>query len=229
MNQSVETKVVSSPKLLLVDDHPVVREGLAFLLRENGFANVESTDTVQRALASIRHEEPALAVVDLMLNQHSGLDFIKQLSLEWPKLPILVLSMHDEALYADRCMRAGARGYVMKSEGHEVVVNAVRQVLSGKHYASEAVRDRALSRLTQKTVQTGSPEEALSDRELEVYTLIGQGRTTNEISKALSLSPKTVQTYRNHIKTKLGIATATGLVQRAVQWSTERKSLPTGF
>jgi DNA-binding NarL/FixJ family response regulator len=207
-------------KLLIVDDHPILRLGLTALIEsEPGLAVHAAVGTRAAALASMRESLPDLAIVDLSLGDEDGLDLIKEMKLRYPKVPSLVLSMHDEAIYAERVLRAGAVEYVAKHELDETVLGAIRCTLAGKTYMSEALQRRLAERYVGgRTLETGSPMGALSDRELQVLGLIGRGRTTRQIAETLSRSVKTVESHLEHIKNKLGILSAAELAQRATQW-----------
>jgi DNA-binding NarL/FixJ family response regulator len=204
-----------------VDDHPVTREGLARLInQESGLAVCGEADTPARALSGIAARQPDLAVVDVSLAAGAcGLELIKDLAARHPRLKTLVLSTHDENLYAERALRAGARGYVMKQEPTAQVMLAIRKVLNGEVYLSPAMSGRLLRKLTGSRIAPLASEiERLSDRELEVYRLLGQGRGTRQIAADLHLSISTVETYRTHIKEKLGLNSAPELVRHAVEW-----------
>jgi DNA-binding NarL/FixJ family response regulator len=219
----LERKARKPVKVLIVDDHRVVCEGLAYLLGHQGdFVVTECVGSSEATLASLKRDPPDIAVVDITLGNMSGLDLIKTLNQEFPWVLLLALSMHDESLYAERCLRAGAKGYIMKSEGHEKIIEGLHQVLAGKTYVSETMRDHLWQQaVNYPKAACQQPEDRLTDRELEVYTLIGQGMSTQEIAEGLQVSPKTIQTYRNNIKEKLGIETAPELIHRAVVWHTE--------
>jgi DNA-binding NarL/FixJ family response regulator len=211
-------------RILLVDDHAIVREGFAEIINAKTDLQVcGHASTAGRALESVSRLKPDLVVVDLSLQGGSGLDLIKQIKTLHPQLPMLVLSMHDEALYAERCLRAGAMGYVMKQEEAETVMQAVRCVLRGEVHLSEAVRGRMLHTMVGRRLardKTDMPH--LSDRELEVFQLIGEGRTTRHIAQKLHLSLSTVETHRAHIKEKLNLRNAAELMRAAVEWATRR-------
>lgn len=207
-------------KILIVDDHPLMRKGLALTLGSEPDLNVvaQAADA-EEALEAFEKYSPDLAVVDISLPGMSGLELIKHMLALKPDLALLVVSRHDEALYAERAIRAGARGYVMKLEAGEVMVKAVRRVLSGGVYVSEEINERLLMGMaTGRSSMTDSPLEVLSDRELEVFELTGRGLGTREIAERLHLSVKTVESYRARIKNKLNLNTATELMQHAVQW-----------
>lgn len=211
-------------KVLLVDDHKVVREGLAYLLKQHEeFGAIECAGEAHEALNAMNHSAADLVVVDVSLGKQSGLDLLKKLHAEHPHARLLVLSMHDELLYAERCLRAGASGYIMKSEGHDKIVQGLREVLAGKIFISDAVRERIFRKaINYPNSSQTNLEELLSDREFEVYRLIGKGLTTQQIAGNLNVSPKTIQSYRNNLKEKLGIENATELTQRAVLWQSEQ-------
>ncbi|HEX7069924.1 MAG TPA: response regulator transcription factor [Rhodothermales bacterium] len=211
---------VKRARLLIVDDHPIVRQGLVELLGDNDSVSVTSqAESAGEALELIRTKKFDLAVVDLSLRGLSGLELIKLVQVEAPDLPILVLSMHDELFYAERALRAGARGYIMKQEALEKINDAIQKVLSGEVYVSDTVSARMLHRFIGGSAPPPESDvEALSDRELEVFQLLGQGYGTRQISNLLHISPKTVESYRANIKTKLQLRNASELVQTAVQW-----------
>ncbi len=206
-------------KILLVDDHPLMRKGLALTLEvESDITVIGQAASAEEALDLLEEISPDLAVVDVSLPGMSGLELIKHMQALKPGLSVLVVSRHDESLYAERAIRAGARGYVMKLEADEVIVKAVRHVLGGGIYVSDEIKERLLlGMMTGKDVSQ-SPLEVLSDRELEVFELTGRGQGTREISERLHLSVKTVESYRARIKNKLNLASAAELMQHAVQW-----------
>jgi DNA-binding NarL/FixJ family response regulator len=206
--------------IVVVDDHPIVREGLVRVFEETDDLRVcGQAEDIPQAIQVIARSNPALVLADLSLAGQNGLELIKALSVTRPRLPILVHSMHEEALYAERCLRAGARGYVMKAEPPPRLISAVRQVLRGEIALSEAMTERLLSRLSEgKTSRGTSPVELLSNRELQVFELLGRGYRSSEIAQKLQLSGKTIQAYREHIKHKLQVRDAVSLVRLALQW-----------
>ena len=207
-------------RVLIVDDHPLVREGLS--RRINREADMEvcgEVETAHDALSAIASNSPDVAVIDLVLKASSGLELIKDIRIRRPDLATLVLSAQDETIYAERALRAGARGYIMKHEASENVLVALRRVLSGKVYLSDAMASKMLDGfVTAKDRPPLSPVERLTDRELQVFEFIGQGLTTRQIAERLHLSMKTIDAYRQSIKMGLGLGNAAELAQRAVLW-----------
>lgn len=207
-------------KVLLVDDHPMMRGGLAQVINQQKDLMVccEASDA-REAMQRIASSKTDLAVVDISLEGKSGLELIKDIHALHPEVGILVMSMHDESLYAERALRAGARGYVMKKAGGEAVLQAIRQVLSGKLYVSERMSAQILDKFASvHSAKHRSPIEMLTDREFEVFKLIGEGCITREVAERLHISPKTVDVYRQNLKEKLKLPSATSLIQHAVRW-----------
>ncbi|MFO1500636.1 MAG: response regulator transcription factor [Verrucomicrobiota bacterium] len=221
---SVKLRVTPFTKhgIFLVEDHPVTREGFAQLLNfEPDLEVCGQAGSVAEAVPAIATLQPDLVIIDVALGGTSGIELIKELIGRRPELLMLVLSTHDEALYAERSLQAGARGYIMKSAATNEIFEAIRHVLSGKVYLSERMNERMRQRLTKASIsgaRIDSEVELLTDRELEIFQLIGQGRSTNEIATALALSPSTVATHRNHIQEKLHIDALSELVCRAARW-----------
>jgi DNA-binding NarL/FixJ family response regulator len=212
--------VATRQRILLVDDHPMMRAGLAQIINQQPELEVcgEASDPAE-ALATLSRGTPDLVVTDITMPGRSGVEFIKDVLALHPRLTILVISMHDEAVYAERILRAGARGYVMKEAGAEKLLAAIRHVLSGQVYVSERMSARLLDAMTRQPARgSHSPIGKLSDREFEVFQLIGQGRNTRDIAAQLHLSPKTVDVHRSHIKDKLELKDATALIRYAVRW-----------
>ena len=207
--------------VLIVDDHPMMRQGLAQLIdNEPDLKVIAEADTGGQGLDIVVKEKLDLAVLDISLPDRNGLELIKDIRSVKPELPVLIISMHDEALYAERVLRAGARGYIMKQEGGHKLLQAIRQVLTGQIYVSEKMSARILETFSgRKSEQSASPVAKLSDREFEVFQLIGQGKGTKEIAQHLNLSVKTVEVHRAKIKEKLSLLTATDLVRYAVRWA----------
>ncbi len=208
-------------KVLVVDDHPMTRYGISRLIeQEPDLVVCGEAENAPRAMAAVKVLKPRVVLADLTMPDGEGLEFIKDLRALHPEVIPLVVSMHDEGLYAERALRAGARGYIMKNQGGEKLVEAIRQVLQGRIYISENLSGQVLA------VFSGGRRRAddstignLTDREFEVFGLIGQGMTTGEIARRLRLSPKTVETHRLHIRAKLGLNSGQALIQYAVRWA----------
>jgi len=208
-------------RILIVDDHPMMRQGLAQLINhEAGLLACCEADTAAQALKRINAGKPDLVLADISLPDRNGLELIKDVHALHPGLPVLVVSMHDESLYAERVLRAGGRGYIMKQEGGRMLMRAIRQVLSGQIYVSEKMAARILEIFSgHRTDVAQSPVERLSDREFEVFQLVGQGQGTREIAGQLRLSVKTVEVHRANIKHKLELKRGTDLVRYAIRWT----------
>lgn len=207
-------------KIFIVDDHPIVRKGLSQLINQEPDLVVsgEAPDA-QSALESLKKLKPDLAIVDISLQGIDGIELIKTIRARYGNLPVLVVSMHDESLFAERALRAGARGYIMKQEAIEKMMEAIRRVIRGDLYVSEKVSAGIVKRFIDgKSESASSPEELLSDRELEVFRLVGQGVGTRQIADQLHVSVKTVETYRANIKEKLNLKNAAELIKHAVHW-----------
>lgn len=215
---SAETE--NKTRILIVDDHPIVRQGLAELINhESDLVVCGQAEDSYEAIKAIKDLSPTMAIVDISLKETSGLELIKDIHSQYPDLPVLTLSMHDEMLYAERALRAGAMGYIMKQEATENVIVAVRRILRGEIYVSDKMAARMVRKLVTGQIETATSQvESLSDRELEVFHLIGKGHGTRQISERLHLSVKTIETYRAHIKEKLNLADAAELLQYAIQW-----------
>lgn len=207
-------------KLLIVDDHPMMREGLAQLINHEPDLTVcGEAGSANEALDLVEKLRPDFALVDISLPDKSGLELIKDLQALYPDLPVLVISMHDESLHAERALRAGARGYIMKQEGGGKMMEAIRQVLAGQIYVSQKMSARILEAFSgHRAKASRSPIECLTDREFEVFQLIGQGIGTRDIARRLKLSVKTIEVHRANIKQKMGLKGATELVRHAVRW-----------
>ena len=204
-------------RVLLVDDHPIVRQGLSRILaNEPGLAVCGEAESVREARQAVRDLEPDVVVVDLSLKEGDGIELVRELRAHHPALPLLVLSMHDELVYAGRLLAAGANGYIMKHAASEQFIGALRQVLEGGTYLSEAARASRAGR----GGTPGSPVDALSNRELQVLQMVGRGLSSRQVAEALHLSVKTVETHRQRIKGKLGLRTGAQLVQFAANWVT---------
>ncbi len=211
----------SKKRILIVDDHPMMRQGLAQLINNEPDLTVCcEADTAGQALDLLTASQPELVLADISLPDKNGLELIKDIHVLAPEVQILVVSMHDEALYAERVLRAGARGYIMKQEGGRKLMQAIRRILSGQIYVSDKMSARILEIFSGRRADGGeSTVERLSDREFEVFQLIGEGKGTREIAGHLHLSVKTVEVHRANIKEKLKLRTATDLVRYAVRWA----------
>ncbi len=206
--------------IFIVEDHEIFRMGLKELIdREEDLVVCGEADNASDALRLIREARPAMAVIDISLKDSNGIMLIKDVNKCMKGLPMLVLSLFDEAIYAERALAAGARGYIMKHETSDSIVRAIRQILDGGTYVSAAIMDSLVQRLADRTAAFASgPIETLTDRELEIFTLIGKGLPTGAIARKLALNVKTVGTYRERIKEKLDIKTAADLAKRAALW-----------
>ena len=220
-----QTVLDSKTRIMLVDDHPILREGVSQRInRESDMVVAAEAKDAHTALEMARSGKLDVAVVDIALEGSNGIELIKDFKVRYPDLPVVVLSMHDESLYAERALKAGARGYVMKNEDPSVLVQAIRHVLNGKVHLSERVTAKILNRMAgEQTTEKASPLDLLSDRELQVFDLIGQGFGTSEISTRLHLSVKTVATHRENIKRKLKLRGFTELIRYAVRWVETQK------
>ena len=214
MNQSGKTRV------FVVDDHPIVRQGLSQLIsREPDLMVCGEAEDARTALDRIGPSKADILIVDVSLDGPDGIELLKTVRSRDAKLPVLMLSMHDESLYAERALRAGANGYIMKQEATERVLIAIRQILGGEVYVSDRMAQKMMHQFISRSGDAKrSKLEELTDRELEVFRLIGQGHGTRQIAEELHLSVKTVETYYAHIKEKLSLKNARELVQHAVQW-----------
>jgi DNA-binding NarL/FixJ family response regulator len=212
--------------VLVVDDHPLMRQGLALLINQQQDLHVcGEAEEAQAAMQAIAQLRPDIMILDISLKGPDGIELLKNIRATEPDLPVLVLSMHDEAIYAERALRARANGYIMKQEATEKVLVAVRRILSGEVYLSERMSNKMLQQYiggTPNMIQ--SRIASLSDRELEVFRRIGEGRATREIAEELHLSVKTVETYQAHIKDKLALRSGRELIQHAIQWKINEKT-----
>jgi DNA-binding NarL/FixJ family response regulator len=210
---------VKKKTVFVVDDHPLLRQGLALLInREEDLMVCGEAEEAQTAMREIAANKPDILIADISLNGPDGLDLLKNLRVLYPTLPVLVLSMHDESIYAERALRARANGYIMKAEATEKVLVAVRRILGGDIYLSDRMANKLLHQyIAGSSLDMNSRLTALSDRELEVFRLIGEGRSTRQIAEKLHLSIKTVETYQAHIKEKLSLHSGRELVQHAIQ------------
>jgi DNA-binding NarL/FixJ family response regulator len=208
-------------RILLVDDHPLVRERLAEVInREPDLLVCAEAEDRSEAIETINARHPKLVIVDLTLKHSDGVELIKDIHSRWPGLLMLVVSMHDESLYAERVLRAGARGYITKQEATRNILMAIRQVLEGRIFLNEAIASQILSRLTGTgSTQPSEPMESLAERELQVFELTGRGLNTRQIAQHLHVGVKTVETYRHRIREKLKLGQPTELLRRAIAWA----------
>jgi DNA-binding NarL/FixJ family response regulator len=223
-----QSPVVARKRILVVDDHPIVRQGLALLInREADMLVCGEAEEAMGAMHVLASSHPDVLIVDISLNGPDGLDLLKNIRTTHPTLPVLILSMHDESIYAERALRAGANGYIMKQEATEKVLVALRRILSGEIYVSDRVANRMLRHYITGagTLRNSSSIADLSDRELEVFRLIGEGHGTRQIAEELHLSVKTVESYQAHIKEKLSLRSARELMQHAIQWNMNEKAV----
>jgi DNA-binding NarL/FixJ family response regulator len=205
-------------RILIIDDHPMMRDGLRQLIgNEPDLEVVGEADDAPTALEAAEKLKPDIAIVDITLRDSSGLELIKDLQIRAPNIAVLVLSMHDESLYAERVLRAGGRGYIMKQEGGKKIIEGIRRVLSGSAYVSDTISARILDAFSGRS-QNQSAVQSLTDREFEVFQLIGQGLSTSDMADKLHVSVKTIEVHRVNIKTKLNIPTAPELIRFAVRW-----------
>lgn len=208
-------------RVMLVDDHPLMRQGMKTLIEQHGrFEVCGEADNAPRALDLVAKLQPDLAIVDISLQSTNGIELTKGLRGLCPATQVLIISMHDENVYAERALRAGAMGYVMKDEAGDKIIAAMEQILAGEVHLSDRVKSRMLHRFVQHRANVLiSPMEKLSDREMEVFQLLGNGYGTREIANLLNLSVKTIDSYREHLKEKLGLPTGNDLVRHAIQWT----------
>ena len=227
MNTTPEKAVAAEKKMVLVvDDHPLMRQGLSLLINQQQDMQVcAEAEEAQAAMQALAQKKPDIVILDISLNGPDGLELLKSIRVSHPDLPVLILSMHDEAIYAERALRARANGYIMKQEATEKVLVAMRRILNGDIYLSDRMQNKMLHQFID-----GAPSmiqsriSSLSDRELEVFRLIGEGRATREIAEELHLSIKTVETYQAHIKEKLALRSGRELIQHAIQWKISEKT-----
>jgi DNA-binding NarL/FixJ family response regulator len=223
MVRKLQPPPVATPKtieILLVDDHPIVRQGLTSLIEQEADLRVcgEAADADQ-ALDLVRSLNPDIAIIDVSLKESNGLELVKQIKAEYAHLPMLVLSMHDEQMYAPRALKAGAKGYIMKQEAPTLLIDALRQILKNEIYLSSRMTSQMVSHaVSGQPMETLSPMDRLTDRELEVFEAIGRGLSTRQIADQLHRSVKTIEAHREHIKDKVGLKNAAELSRRAFQW-----------
>ncbi len=221
--QRSRTSEKSVKRLVLIDDHPIMRHGLAQLIRaEEGLDVIGEAGSAREGLEVVAKLKPDLAVIDLTLPDKNGLELVKDIRALHPSTQCIVLSMHDETLYGERALRAGARGYVMKEEAADHLVTAIHKIISGGLYVSESLNARMLEQVTGAARSKATGMDALTDRELEILALIGKGVATKIIAAQLSISARTVEAHRAHIKEKLGMTDGAALVRYSVQWVESR-------
>src|SRR5947207_1136236 len=224
-DKTPQSEPPDAKRIVIVDDHPLFRKGLQEMIHSDGtFAVCGEAGNAAEAMDGVRKLHPDLVIVDLSLPGANGIELIKNIRAEFPKLPILVLSMHEESLYALRALRAGAEGYVMKHEAMANVIQAIREVFNGRPYLSPAMAAQVITKFARRQAE-GEVDavERLSDRELEILELIGKGHDVRQIAKLLHLSPKTVETHRAHIKDKLDLKNSREVARFAVQWLSARE------
>jgi DNA-binding NarL/FixJ family response regulator len=225
-NNNPRCDLPEAKRIVIVDDHPLFRKGLQDMIHSDGtFAVCGEAGNAAEAIDMIRKVNPDMAIVDLSLPGANGIELIKNIRAEFQGLPILVLSMHDESLYALRALRAGAEGYVMKHEAMANVIHAIREVFNGRPYLSPAMAAQVITKFAHREAE-GEVDavERLSDRELEILELIGKGNDVRQIAKLLHLSPKTVETHRSHIKDKLDLKNSREVARFALQWLNARNA-----
>lgn len=213
-------------RVMIVDDHPMTRDGLVLLInREPDLVVAWQAEDAAQALRTVAAEEPDLALVDITLPDKAGIELIKDMKAVRPKLAVLVVSMHDESLYAERALRSGARGYITKQEGGAKLMQAIRQVLGGQIYVSEKTSARIVEIFSgqHSAAQERSPIAQLSDREFEVFQLLGDGKSTNQIADSLHISTKTVDVHKSHIREKLKLADSSAVLRHAIRWAETKR------
>jgi DNA-binding NarL/FixJ family response regulator len=221
---AADKKKAAKTRILVVDDHPIVRQGLVQMINhEHDMEVCGQAEDINTALQSIEKLKPDMAIIDISLQGASGIELMKSIKLKHPNFKVLALSMHDESLYAERTLKAGARGYIMKHEPPEKVIAAIRCIIAGEIYVSDSMTARMVHKLVDGNHAGATGIESLTDRELEVFRLIGQGHGTRQIAEELFLSVKTVESYRAHIKEKLALDNANELMQHAIQWVNSSK------
>lgn len=219
MKTSANNPLDSRAKILVVDDHAMTRYGMVQLLnQQTDMVVCAEADTAFQAMAAAQKLKPDLMLVDLTMPGRNGLELIKDLQATLPTVSVLVVSMHDESLYAERVLRLGARGYLMKNEGGKKLLEAIRRVLQGKVHVSENISEKILDTLSGRPTAASSALASLTDRELEVFQCLGQGLTTREIAAQLHMSVKTVETHRLHVREKLNLKSGPELIKYAIRW-----------
>lgn len=228
MNIAVKPQnhAVTKKRIMVVDDHPIVRQGLALLIdQEPDLVVCGEAEEGMGAMHVLASSRPDIVILDISLNGPDGIDLLKNIRIAYPDLPVLILSMHDESIYAERALRAGANGYIMKQEATQKLLVAVRRILGGEIYVSERLANQMLRHyITGSGTLRNSSTADLSDRELEVFRLIGEGHGTRQIAEELHISVKTVESYQAHIKEKLSLRSSRELMQHAIQWNMNEKA-----
>jgi DNA-binding NarL/FixJ family response regulator len=221
-----QNQAVTKKRIMVVDDHPIVRQGLALLInREPDLVVCGEAEEAMGAMHVLASSRPDVVILDISLNGPDGIDVLKNIRIAHPALPVLILSMHDESIYAERALRAGANGYIMKQEATQNVLVAVRRILGGEIYVSARIANQMLRHyITGPGTIRNSTIADLSDRELEVFRLIGEGHGTRQIADELHISIKTVESYQAHIKEKLSLRSSRELMQHAIQWNMNEKA-----
>ncbi len=220
VTEQKQTQPTNKKRVLIVDDHPILRKGLSMMInQEPDLVVCGEAEDAHKAMELIERVKPDMVIVDISLPGVDGVELLKNIRTRFGDLPALVVSMHDESLFAERALRAGARGYIMKQEALDDVLTAIRRVLNGEIFVSSKITTRMLEKLVEADVRKGnSPLDLLSDRELTVLRLIGQGLGTRQIADNLHLSVKTIESYRMHLKEKLKLTSGTDLLKYAIQW-----------
>jgi DNA-binding NarL/FixJ family response regulator len=215
------TPISNKLKVLLVDDHPITRQGMKALVNQQPNLDVcGEADNAAYAIELVGRLQPDLAIVDIALKTTNGIELTKNIKVHAPNLPVLIVSMHDEGLYAERALRAGAMGYLMKQEASEKIIAAIQRLLQGEIYLSDKIKEKMLHRFVNKKGEgMVFSIDTLSDREMEVFQLIGNGYSTRQIAQKLNLSSKTIDSYREHLKLKLNLESGAELVRHAIQWA----------
>jgi DNA-binding NarL/FixJ family response regulator len=221
------TATTSKLKVLLVDDHPITRQGMKALVNQQpNLEVIGETDNAPAAIELVSKLQPDLAIVDIALKTTNGIELTKNIKVQAPNLPVLIVSMHDEGLYAERALRAGAMGYLMKQEASDKIVQAISRLLQGEIYLSDKIKEKMLHRFVNKKGDNMVFSiDTLSDREMEVFQLIGNGYSTRQIAQKLNLSSKTIDSYREHLKLKLNLESGAELVRHAIQWARNEGSV----
>ncbi len=217
---TTQPKPINENRILVVDDHPLVRQGIAqFINQEKDMTVCGEASDGHEAFSAIEKLNPDLVIVDIEMKGLGGMELVRNMKTHYPKVPVLMLSMHDESLFAERALRAGARGYLMKEEDPETVVHAIRSVLSGDVYVSDKAASKILKLISDsRSQEQGTSVDRLSDRELEVFRMIGKGYRTRHIAEELNLSAKTVESYKARLKQKLMLKDAAELARYAASW-----------